>query len=202
MYKELNDEGFVLGTKPYEQSLVGFVRGYDQIVFDTCSILDNNAFKKCVWGMLPSLRRVKKKISLPYAVVQEIKYLSQAEKTTCKEQAQKADTELNALDYIGMIDYVGDPKVFEQADYAILKYASKERFEKKILVITNDKELANDINMLSKTKVNVQPVRVVRLTKDGELSDHDNHEYNKRAGNQRCSTSSDRLNIILRRFGM
>lgn len=167
------------------------------ILFDTCSILKGYDFALCMKSIIYR-RHTQNKIIILYSVLQELFYLANAAVSTCREEAHRALNELQVLEQAKVISVVGDPTVSEQADFSIIKYISVNRFNRDtILVITQDRQLAEDISMLNKlTSVSSLPAVCVR--KIGYLGELVSPFTDYKKKNMATSNARD----VLKRFGI
>lgn len=138
------------------------------ILFDTCSILQGDDF---AFLMKRLISPQKHKIVILASVIDELRHLAVMEKSTCRVEALRALAELQVLAKIGIVSVEGDSDCHQQADFSILKYVSINRFNsQKLVVITQDRQLSEDILKLNKTSTlpSLPPVSVFKLGKDGK----------------------------------
>ena len=122
------------------------------VLFDTCSVLEGDSFAECMKTLLTSHDEQNKIIVLS-SVIQELRYLLDSDASTCREKARQALADLQLLGQAKAITIAGNPEDAEQADRSILKWITVNRmrphFHDKILVVTQDKQLAADVLMLN-----------------------------------------------------
>ena len=149
-----------------KESADGFpVADYDDIYFDTCSLLEEG-LRSCLRSLIPELIRTGKKIVIPYPVVQELSYLCGGVTSTCCVQAQKARALILKLTEAGLAESSGQPEYSEQADHYFVKAVSTNQFQRKIALITQDKQLTEDINLLNRIhSAQANPVHTYKLEK-------------------------------------
>ncbi|MBR3919842.1 MAG: hypothetical protein IKJ59_14120 [Clostridia bacterium] len=167
------------------------------ILFDTCSILKGDAFASCMKSIIYR-RYAQNRIIILSSVLQELRYLANAVPSTCREEACRALNELQVLEQAKVISVVGDPAVSEQADFSIIKYISINRFNHDtILVITQDRQLAEDISMLNNiTSVSSLPAVCVRkIGYQGEL-------VSPFIDYQKKDMTTNNARDVLKRFGI
>lgn len=147
-----------------KESAVTFsVRNYDDIYFDTCSLLEEGV-RGCLRNMIPELVRTSQKIVVPYPVLQELSYLCAGVTSTCCNQAQQAKVLVLKLKEAGLAEYSGQPEYSEQADHYFVKTVSTDRFRRKIAVITQDRQLTEDINLLNRIhSAQANPIHTYKL---------------------------------------
>ena len=122
------------------------------VLFDTCSIIEGDSFAECMKTLLTS-HDEQNKIIILSSVIQELQYLLDSDASTCREKARQALADLKLLGEAKAITIAGNPTEAEQADRSILKWITINRlnhhFHDKILVVTQDKQLAEDVLMLN-----------------------------------------------------
>lgn len=140
------------------------------VIFDTCSILKGDEFAFFMKKLIPTNHT----IVILNSVIDELQYLAISKTTSttdCRVEALRALAELQVLTKIGIISVEGDSGCHQQADFSILKYISVRRFDsQKLVVVTQDRQLAEDILKLNKTSTlpTLPPVSVYRIGKDGK----------------------------------
>lgn len=153
------------------------------VLFDTCSILEGDSFAECMKTLLTS-RNEKNKIIILSSVIQELRYLLDSDASTCCEKAHQALADLQLLEQAKAITIAGNPTEAEQADRSILKWVTVNRMNHHfhdILVVTQDKQLAEDVLMLNHltTLPNLPAVSVRKIGYRGKLvSLFDNKQKN------------------------
>lgn len=141
------------------------VRNYDDIYFDTCALLEEG-LRSCLRTMIPELVRTGKRIVIPYPVMQELSYLCAGVTSTCCHQAQQAKALVIKLTEVGLTEYAGQPENSEQADHYFVKAVSTNQFQRKIALITQDRQLTEDINLLNRIhSAQAKPVHTYKLEK-------------------------------------
>lgn len=137
------------------------------ILFDTCSILKGDDF---AFLMRDLIHGGNHKIVILLSVISELRHLAISERSECRVEAARAYRELQVLNKVGVIRTEGED-MYQQADFSILKYVSINRFNsRKLVVITQDRQLSEDILKLNKTSTlpSLTPVSVFKLGKDGK----------------------------------
>lgn len=141
------------------------VRNYDDIYFDTCALLEEG-FRSCLRTMIPELVRTGKRIVIPYPVMQELSYLCAGVTSTCCYQAQRAKALILKLTEVGLTEYAGKPENSEQADHYFVKAVSGDQFCRKIAIVTQDRQLTEDIHLLNRiNSARANPVHTYKLEK-------------------------------------
>lgn len=163
------------------------------ILFDTCSILNGDAFTSCMKSII-SNRNEKHRIIILSSVIQELRYLANSSTSTCRNEAYRAMNELPVLTKANVLSVIGDSTIAEQADYSILKYVSVHRFNQNIIVVTQDRQLADDISMLNNIK-SLPPVYVRKMNYHGNLVSPWDDCHKK-------ESSTNNASDILKRFGI
>lgn len=149
-----------------KESAAGFsVKDYDDIYFDTCSLLEDG-LHGCLRSLIPELVRTDKKIVIPYPVVQELSYLSVGVTSSCCDRAKQARELVLKLKEAGLVKHSGDQEYSEQADHYFVKVASTDRFRRRIAVITQDRQLTEDLNLLNRIgSAQARPIHTFKLEK-------------------------------------
>lgn len=155
----------ILDLQKKEKTGLFSVREYDDIYIDTCSLLEDG-LGNCLRGLIPELIRTGQKIVIPYPVVQELSYLCGGVTSTCCAQAQKAKTLACKLMAAGLAECTPQMAYSEQADHYFVKAVSTNRFQRKIALITQDRQLTEDINLLNRIhSAQAKPVHTYKLEK-------------------------------------
>lgn len=162
------------------------------IVFvDTCSLMHYN-FNKFTEELNPLLTQNNKRIIVPTRVVEELKKHSLNPKQE-PQTVQSAKVALNILNDMmnkNLIDLRGED-TDNFADNVFVSVFTKHRLNHRLLLITQDEDLAKDILNLNNIKsAKGYPVSVKRINKSGYLSDF-NFNINKYNGNSLSSTKKD-----------
>ena len=165
----------------------------DLIFIDTCSLLELPASEL----FLKSLRISKKKVIVLRAVTDEIRRKINDKDSDISSRAQKIfnlifDYEAAGFVQIGLDD---DKNNRHFADNIFLGAAFKYGLNNNIIVITQDKKLAEDLLSLKNSKsVNGLNISVKRLENNGTLSDFNINNNNSINGNALEIPASQLLN--------
>lgn len=169
----INDNRIQENTEKKEKDalkiLEGYVKDY-KIFIDTCSLLYFASDK--FWNNItPLLQRYENKIIIPLRIIEELeKHSNQTEKL---ELSRKARNRLKVIQYLlshGYIEIRGE-KTDNFADNVFQVVFTKFRMTHKLLLITQDNDLAKDILALNGSKsVRANQVNVKRINKYGFLS--------------------------------
>lgn len=141
-----------------------------KIFIDTCSLLSKGADR--FWEhVIPLLHQYHNKIIIPLRVVEE---LQKHQKSTAKPQlAEDANHSLRQLQQLlqaGYVEIRGEASD-NFADNVFQTVFTKFRMQYKLLLITQDNDLAKDILNLNKQKsVRANPVQVLRINPYGYLN--------------------------------
>lgn len=122
---------------------------YDAIYLDTCSLMEKD-FRVWLRQQLPDLLKARKPLLIPHAVAQELAYLAEGVTSKCCREADQARSLAKKLVQTGVAELCGDRSVSQQADLYLVKTASAERFQRSIAVITQDRQLTEDLNLLNR----------------------------------------------------
>lgn len=134
---------------------------FDDIYLDTCSLMEQD-FRVWLRRQLPDLLKMNKKLIIPYPVAQELAYLAQGVTSNCCQEASQAKDLVQKLVQTGVADLSGDRSVSQQADLYLVKTASAQRFHRRIAVITQDRQLTEDLNLLNQIG-RANPIRTYKL---------------------------------------
>ena len=134
---------------------------FDDIYLDTCSLMEQD-FRVWLRRQLPDLLKINKKLTIPHPVVQELTYLAQGVTSNCCREAGQAKELVRKLVQTGVAELSGDRNVSQQADLYLVKTASAQRFRRRIAVITQDRQLTEDLNLLNRIG-RANPIRTYKL---------------------------------------
>lgn len=141
------------------------------IFVDTCSILHDSANK--FWNnIIPFLRYYNKKVIVTLRVCDELeKHSKNVSDIQLANSANEAKKIVKQLEQAGFIEIRGEQND-NFADNVFQVVFTKFRMSHKLLLITQDNNLAQDILLLNDSKsVKANPVNVKRINKYGFLSD-------------------------------
>ncbi len=150
-----------------QQELDFFVQNY-KIFVDTCSLMNtaNTAF----WADVALLlQRYKKQLIIAHKVVQELTKHQKSSDSRKATQAKNAMKVLVKLDKVGLLDKRGET-TDTFADNTFLAQFTRHSIAHKLLLITQDRALAQDILNLNNTgSVNRKTIYVRRIDAGGLL---------------------------------
>ena len=161
-----------------EKYLKNAVSGY-RILIDTCSLLDENADR--FWEhMVPLLQAEGKHIAVPVCVLEEADKFAR-DRNACQRKsdpeglhrrARKAVYGINKLLEAGLVELYSDPDD-KHADNVMLSVLTKKRLDHNLMLITQDKALAQDMlrRTLDASVVTDCRLRVARINRYGYLSE-------------------------------
>ncbi|MCY7225710.1 zinc-ribbon domain containing protein [Abiotrophia defectiva] len=142
-----------------------------KIFIDTCSILWESA--GIFWdSILPYLKKYNNKVIVPYRVFEELqKHANNSKDTMLSEKSRQGIKELEKFIKEDLVELRGE-KTDNFADNVFQVVFTKFRLTHRLLLITQDNDLARDILALNHIKsVKANQVYVKRIDKYGELSD-------------------------------
>ncbi|ONI39403.1 hypothetical protein AN639_05445 [Candidatus Epulonipiscium fishelsonii] len=153
--------------KFYRKELETYSKDY-KIFIDTCSILEDISDQ--FWDdIVPLLHQYKTKIIIPKRVCEEIEAKCKDDKLS--NRAKKCLENIKQLQNDKVIEIKGD-ETDNFADNVFQVVFTKFRMSHKLLLITQDNNLAKDILALNKNKsVQANTVKVRRLDEKGCLSE-------------------------------
>lgn len=140
------------------------------IVFiDTCSLMHRNA-EKLTNELIPVLQANQKKIIVPIRVVEELEKHINSPIPNTQEAAKRALALLKQLTVQQLVDYRGEESD-NFADNVFYSVFAKHRMQHRLLLITQDGDLAMDILQLNDSKsAKGYPIKVKRINRFGFLS--------------------------------
>lgn len=178
---EKTDNNNSLNEK-YQNQLNDLVKDY--VVFiDTCSLMHYN-FKKLMKKLSPVLMKNNKQMIVPTKVVEELKkhLFNYEQKPQVAERAKVALNILENMKNNRLIDLRGEI-TDNFADNVFESVFAKHRLNHKLVLITQDRDLAEDILNLNNTKSSKgYPISVKKINQFGDLIDYNinsNNNINK-----------------------
>lgn len=183
------------GKETYaKNALEDYVKDW-KIFMDTCSIL-HFAADKFLMNILPLLRQYQNKVIVPLRSIEELqKHEANTGNSELAENAKNCLRVLNKLIKEGFVEIRGE-QGDNFADNVFQVVFTKFRMTHKLLLITQDNDLAKDIIALNSNKsVRANPVHVKRINQYGFLSNFswntENVKNNRFKKNQRVSNEED-----------
>ena len=183
------------GKETYaKNALEDYVKDW-KIFMDTCSIL-HFAADKFWMNILPLLRQYQNKVIVPLRSIEELqKHEANTGNSELAENAKNCLRVLNKLIKAGFVEIRGE-QGDNFADNVFHVVFTKFRMTHKLLLITQDNDLAKDIIALNSNKsVRANPVHVKRINQYGFLSNFswntENVKNNRFKKNQRVSNEED-----------
>lgn len=141
-----------------------------KIFIDTCSILHFAADKFWI-NIIPFLEHYQNKIIIPLKCIEELqKFVNNPAKHNLSENAKNSLKKIQQLINAGFVEIRGEQNDI-LADNVFQSVFTKFRMIHKLLLITQDNNLAKDITALNSSKsVRAKPVQVKRINQYGYLS--------------------------------
>lgn len=136
----------------YQSFLNTLVRSNDVILLDACTILKGEAFEMLLKDLIMILRRNDKQITILQSVMEELRSMSASTDARKREKANRALELIRILQNNGVIILRGSPNAEESGGAGIIKYVSKNIYEKNILVLTQSGDLAADCSLFSQIR--------------------------------------------------
>ena len=128
----------------YQSFLEALVRRNDVILLDTSTILKGESFEMLLKDLIMILRRNGKQITILQSVMEELRSMSVGPDARNRRKASRALELIRILQNNGVIILRGSPNTEESGGAGIIKYVSKNTYEKNILVLTQSADLAAD----------------------------------------------------------
>ena len=194
----------------YQAFLDSLLKANDVILLDTCTILKGEPFELLLKDLIMILRRRGKQLTILQSVMEELRALS------ASGDPQKRTNAIYALDLIrvlqnkDLIALRGSPNTEESGGAGIIKYVSKNIYDKNILVLTQAGDLAADCALFSQIRScrMEYSVTVKRISNQyGQINGFDNsssHSESKlREGTPaRNNTTGSQYSNLIRALGL
>lgn len=182
-----------MNTSNINLELQEILKNYDDVIFDTCAILSS--------GFIPLLKRnalkveqMHKHLLLHSAVINELIRISRMPENDKYELSKETLYILKALEMKKIFKYIGNNRNLKLADQQFLEFVINNRSQNKILVITLDNDLINDILMENELEsYSGNTISVMKITDDGFLNEVNSMQKNRRA----LSKEIDVYNIVI-----
>ena len=136
----------------YQAFLNTLVKSSDVILADTCTILKGDAFEMLLKDLIMVLRRHGKQITILQSVMEELRSMSAGADPRQRTKATRALELIRILQSNGVVILRGSPNAEESGGSGIIKYVSKNIYEKNILVLTQSGDLAADCGLFSQIR--------------------------------------------------
>ncbi|MBQ3194777.1 MAG: hypothetical protein IJB59_14545 [Oscillospiraceae bacterium] len=136
----------------YQSFLNTLVKSNDLILLDTGTILKGEPFEMLLKDLILILRRHSKQITILQSVMEELRSMSVGTDTHKRMKATRALDLIRILQNNNVIILRGSPNTEESGSAGIIKYVSKNIYEKNILVLTQSGDLAADCSLFSQIR--------------------------------------------------
>ena len=164
------DEKYIQNKQKMAQNMMEEYCAGWKIFIDTCSLLSYKSH--LFWtNIIPLLHKYNNSIIIPYRCIEEIeKHSGNVEKKELAQEAKESIKQINKLMEEGYIEIRGEESD-NFADNVFQVVFTKHRMKYKLLLITQDADLAKDILKLNDNKsVKANEVNVKKINKYGYLS--------------------------------
>lgn len=128
----------------YQGFLNTLVKENDVILLDTCTILKGEPFELLLKDLILILRRNNKQITVLQSVMEELRSLSAGTDAVKRAKALRALEVLRILQNNNVVVLRGSPNTEGSGGEGIIKYVSKNIYDKNICVLTQSGDLAAD----------------------------------------------------------
>ncbi len=174
------------------EKLESYVKEW-KIFIDTCSLL-HPAADKFWMNIIPFLEKYQAKVIIPFRSVEELqKHAANKEDADLARRSNNTLKILVQLRNAGYIELRGE-KTDNFADNVFQVVFTKFRMTHKLLLITQDRDLARDILSLNESKaVRAYPVHVQRVNRYGFLSGFKANEEQSRPAGEKESMEPDEI---------
>lgn len=136
----------------YQSFLNTLVKSNDLILLDTGTILKGEPFEMLLKDLIMILRRHGKQITILQSVMEELRSMSVSTDARKRMKATRALDLIRILQNNNVIIPRGSPNTEENGGAGIIKYVSKNIYEKNILVLTQSGDLAADCSLFSQIR--------------------------------------------------
>lgn len=136
----------------YQSFLNTLIKSNDVILLDTCTILKGDPFEMLLKDLITVLRRHGKQITILQSVMEELREMSSGADAQKRMKATRALDLIRILQNNGIVILRGSPNTEESGGAGIIKYVSKNIYEKNILVLTQSGDLAADCGLFSQIR--------------------------------------------------
>ena len=176
-------------------------RKYNRIYIDTCGVM-HQGFENCIKGLIPTLQSSGIKLTVPNAVMTELKRF-EGEMSDRGKRAKRALENIGALHRVGLVEITGHRETPQTPDSYFAEVVLQARSnQEKLLIVSQDYQLALDILSINNIKSQKGPAaNVKRLTATGSLEDFDLSRPANAYSPKKNSTYNT-TKAVLKRFGL
>lgn len=149
-----NDQKLIPPTMSpsYQGFLNTLVKENDVILLDTCTILKGEPFELLLKDLILILRRNGKQITVLQSVMEELRALAASSDGAKRTKALRALDLLRILQDNNIVILRGSPNTDASGGEGIIKYVSKNIYDKNICVLTQSGDLASDCALFSQIR--------------------------------------------------
>lgn len=174
-------------------------KNFNKVMIDTSSLMQQSSFVTLMKEtIIPELSKSGMKLTVPQAVMRELRKFIQ-ENSPRALTAQKALEGINALSKVGYIAFEGNPNSEERPDSYMMREVVRAKMEQeKVLVISQDYQLALDLMSLNQIRSTITPAcNVKRINANGELEN-----FNLTIAPKTEQKQYSNIQNVLKRFGI
>ena len=146
------------------------------ILLDTCTILKGEPFERLLQNLITILQRHGKQITVLQSVMEELRAISTGPDSVKRAKALRALECLRLLQINNVVVLRGSPNTESSGGEGIIKYVSKNIYDKNICVLTQSGDLAADCALFQQIRSCPMPytVTVKRISNlYGQLNNFD-----------------------------
>lgn len=136
----------------YQSFLSTLVKTNDVILLDACTILKGEPFELLLKDLITVLRRHGKQITILQSVMEELRGMSIGADAQKRAKATRGLDLIRILQNNNIVILRGSPNTEESGGAGIIKYVSRNIYEKNILVLTQSGDLASDCALFSQIR--------------------------------------------------
>ena len=184
----------------YQGFLNTLVKENDVILLDTCTILKGEPFDLLLRDLVLILRRHNKQITVLQSVMEELRSLAAGADAVKRAKAIHGLEVLRLLQNNNVMVLRGSPNAEASGGEGILKYVSKNIYDKNICVLTQSGDLASDCALFRQIRSCPMPytVTVKRISNTyGQINSFDPAGPQMEMSRTKTETSTTKLYKIL-----
>lgn len=144
----------------YQGFLNTLVKGNEVILLDACTVMKGEPFEQLLKDLILILQRNNKQITMLQSVMEELRSFVSSADTAKRAKATNGLELLRVLQIAGLVVLRGSPNAERSGGEGIIKYVSKNIYDKNICVLTQSGDLAADCALFSQIRSCPMPYKV------------------------------------------
>lgn len=160
----------------YQGFLNTLVKGNDVILLDACTVMKGEPFEQLLKDLILVLQRNDKQITVLQSVMEELRSFAASSDAVKRAKAIRGLELLRILQNGGVVVLRGSPNTEGSGGEGIIKYVSKNIYDKNICVLTQSADLDTDCALFRRIRSCPMPytVTVKRISNQyGQLNSFD-----------------------------